>query len=439
MRGPPTRFTYAAAEVERALAEAREFPALDQALADVMNLREGFREPEIYARTLYCTGIDALVPRVARGLNLLDRPAPGKSNDNPVIVATKFYGTGGHTQIARDIVARLPADATAAIYTDVYSELRYHALQAFPGLRSDLGERATLILDAASPSARILELYAMLAALRPTRIVLMCHPMDIVAVAGCWPFRDVVDFIHHVDHVPAVGAALPFSGHVDVTYTCHLACRGEGLDAVYAGMAAPRAPPSARPPRPPGRPIRIATSGNPHKFKGRRSYGWTDFAVAALRRPDTEIVHIGPAHDWLRDEVGQALAGAGVDPARYVFQGFVPSLHAALLELETDVYLSSFPEPGGKASLEAMAAHLPMILPVPHDQPPLARFRLPLHRWIEIERPDQLPAALDAALALGDALRSPAEVARLEAELARFDRWVAGERPAPVPAERLPD
>ncbi|MER8124669.1 hypothetical protein ABS198_20530, partial [Acinetobacter baumannii] len=92
--------------------------------ADVMNLREGFREPEIYARTLYCTGIDALVPRVARGLNLLDRPAPGKSNDNPVIVATKFYGTGGHTQIARDIVARLPADATAAIYTDVYSELR---------------------------------------------------------------------------------------------------------------------------------------------------------------------------------------------------------------------------------------------------------------------------------------------------------------------------
>ncbi|MCR5873931.1 hypothetical protein LRS10_06950 [Phenylobacterium sp. J426] len=419
-------------ELEREIADAPDFDAFEAALRKLTDLRQGFREPGVYGQKLYLKGLDDLIPTITRGLSLPDVPGE-RSNAQVVILATRFYRTGGHSQVAFDVARRLGPDAVTVIFTATdEGELSYRKLLGGPHRTEQLQERASLVLSSATLTERILELYRLLLALRPTRIILMSHPTDVVAVAGAWPFRAVTEFLHHADHVPALGATLPFARHVDLTFTCHQACRAAGLAAEYAGQAAPAAADAASE-RAPGKVLRLATCGSPHKYAGRRGHAWRDYAAAALRRPAAELIHIGTADEAMRQDIRSALEAAGVDPQRYVFAGVVPSLGRALVERDIDVYLSSYPETGARANLEAMAAGIPVVLPVaPDDEAPLTRFSLPLRRWIEARTPDDLPAAIDQALALSPSLRTPEAHAELRRELARFDDYVALRPLAPV-------
>jgi hypothetical protein len=437
-------YAFEDAALEREIADAAAMAdpvacstALNAAFVKLIQLPAAYRTPEFYGRKLFTPGLDALVPKLAARLGLADRPGV-KSNENPCIVATRFYTTGGHTRVAADLLDRLRPTSAPIIHTDMFRELRYRNLMDAPGLCTEMGERATVILRSDTLPELAATLYSTLSALRPTRIFLLCHPMDVAAILACWAFRDVVDFVHHADHVPALGATLPFSGHVDPTFTCHLACRAAGLDAGYAGMAARDAPaqPPARLAGAADGPIRIATCGNPHKYVGTAGgRAWTDYAVAALSRPDTEIVHIGPTRPELEDEIRDALAAAGIDPGRYIFAGFAESLPQALEAHRAQIYLSSFPESGGKSNIEALAAHLPMIVPRAPEPPPLLRFGLPLPRCIHIVEPGQMSAAIDAALALGETLRTPEAQAHLAQELGRFDAWVKDLKAGPAGPE----
>lgn len=426
------KYVYEQATLERELDAATTEETLEAALRNIGVLSRTFRDPKIYGRRLFSTGLDALVPKVARRLNLRDVTL-AKSNDNVCIVGTEFFRTGGHSRVALDIIERFPQERRPVVFgTKIYSNYSYTSLLQHPELNSGMGERASVGLTSPTLVGKIVELYMILLVMRPTRIFLMAHPMDLVAVLATWPFRSIVDFLHHADHVPSIGATLPFSSHVDVTYTCHLACREAGFDAIYSGMSARRAEAPASE-RHEGKSLRIATCGSSHKYEGARRYRWLDYAVAALNAPGSELIHIGPTKPEFEAEIRNALASAGIAPERYVFAGWAASLGEELVKREVDVYLSSFPETGGKANLEAMGVGVPVIIPMGADMPPLTRFNLPLNHWLEIDRPDELAEALDKARALSRAMREPAEVARLEAELSRFDDYVAL-RPVSRPA-----
>jgi hypothetical protein len=297
-------------------------------------------------------------------------------------------------------------------------------------------EDALVLLSSDSMLERVVEAYMILAAMRPSRIILMSHPMDITAVLAAWPFRDVVDFIHHSDHVPGLGATMPFSAHVDLTYTCHLACKEAGLDPLYAAMTAPSAEPAKS--LTPKRGLRIATCGSIHKFRGKGRYRWADYVVAALQEPGSELIHIGKTDEAFLNEMRATLAAASIPLERYVLADFQPNLPSELAKWEADVYLSSYPEPGAKANLEAMMAGVPTIVPIDSDLPPLVRYRMPLPHWLPVESPDQLAPAIAEvrrqAAAMGDAER-----ATLAREAGRFDDFVALRRPPPTPeGDRLP-
>lgn len=419
---------YDVPEIERELAELDDVNRLNALLKRIQVLNSGFRAEDIFARKIFMPGLDAQVPKLADMLHLDDVELP-KSNDNAVFLVTRLYRTGGHSQVVTDIAKRLAPGSFTLILTDIYGETRYGLRLKDPRGVSMIGERAILLLQSMTFPERIMELYAILRAIRPSRIFLMGHNMDITGVTAAWPFRGIVDFIHHADQTPAVGATLPFGAHVDLTYTCHQACREAGLDPLYSGMTAPV--PTTREARPAERPVRrLATCGSPHKYQGSRRHAWTDYAVAALRRPGVELVHIGPAPAEFQAQVTTALKAAGIDPARYVFAGWVPSLGRALVEQDVDAYLGSYPETGGKANLEAMAAGVPTIVPTGEDAPPLARFGFPLPLFHRIDSPDDLGAALDAVPALAQRMRAPDAVAALERELSRFEDYVAG-RPLP--------
>jgi hypothetical protein len=433
------KFVFERPDLEQELIAARTLETLEAAMVKLSNVAAGFNDPTIYGRKLFTPALDALVPKMASKLRLPDVPLE-PSNENVCILATRFYSTGGHTRVALDIVERLgPERRPVLILSETYHRDSYRVLWKASAHRAGLGERAVLFLSSGALVDRTVELYMMLAAIRPTRIILMAHPMDVVSVVGAWPFRNVVEFLHHADHVPGLGATLPFSKHVDLTYTCHLACRQAGLDAVYAGMTTAPFETPAREPEQPKR-LRIATCANQHKYEKPGRHTWTDYAIAALRQPGAEILHIGATDEAFEQRIRGALTAAGLDPQRYVFGGLKPSLPEELIRQNIDVYLSSYPVPGGKANLEAMLAGVPVVVPIDPDAPPLLRYRVPLPRWIEIRGPDQLRNGLARARELGRTMRSPEQAGIAERERARFDDFAAGRRPQPAPAEDvLPD
>jgi hypothetical protein len=422
------KHTYALPEIERELAQLDDVNKLNAILKRVLTSTGVFRNPDIFAHRIFMPGLDAQVPKIADMLRLDDVDLP-KSNDNAVFIVTRLYRTGGHSQIVMDIARRLAPGSFTLILTDVYGETRYGLMLKRERGQSVMGERSVMSLQSLTFPERMIELYQILKAIRPSRIFLMGHNMDIVSVVGCWPFRSIVDFIHHADQTPSVGATLPFGAHVDPTYTCHLACREAKLNPIYSGMTAPR--PADRAARPNGKPVlRVATCGSPHKYEGVRGHAWTDYALAVLKRPNTEIIHIGPAPPEFQAGIVSALKAGGVDPARYVFTGWAPSLGQALVEREVDAYLGSFPETGGKANLEAMAAGVPTLVPTGADVAPLGRFGFPLPLFRRVDGPDELEAALDEVPALTERMRAPAAAAALAGELERFEAYVAG---APLP------
>jgi len=433
--GERERFAYSNPEHEAALRGATTPEALAEALVRLNDLIPSFMHPPIYARRLHSFGLDETVPLIASRLGLKDTPGV-KSNDNVCIVVTRLYSTGGHSQVVADIARAMGAENTTLIYSDIFKHFRYPS--PLPDLsRFSAPNRALILLQAPTLSERITELYTHLRAIRPTRIFLVSNHMDMVSVAGCWPFRSVVDFIHHADYMPSIGATLPFSAHVDLTYTCHLACREAGLDPIYSAMKAAR-PAVAPPPTPEKRGLLFATCGHSHKYVKPGRYRWADFALAALRTPESRMLHIGPADDAFRQSITSVLAAEGIDPARYEFRGVAP-LQAELISRGVDLYVSSYPEPGGRANLEAMIAGLPCLAPTEIAAGPLIVDRFPLPQFHLLSRPDELSALIGRSAELKDQAAGPEARAALDAEMSRFDSYLAGEALSPTADERLPE
>jgi len=421
------QYEYRRPELEQALLNARTADALEKVLSTIGALTPDLENPEFLGRQMFCRGLDATVPVLARRLGLTDVPLT-KSNDNVCIVGTMFYAHGGHSKVAEDISRLIGGERTTVVLTDIY-RLRNHTGLLHPPKDAAMQRRATILLGAETLVGKVLELYNILAAIRPTRIFLLNHHFDMVALLALWPFREVVEFLHHCDHLPGLGATLPFSKHVDLTWACHEACAQADVGAVYAGMtvgvenppAAPTAAPLNLPAKAPGI-IRIATCGSLVKFRTDGLKRWADYAVAALRLPGAELVHIGPMDDELRNDIVTSLIGAGIDPERYVFAGVSSNVAADLKAGEVDVFLSSYPEPGGKANLEAMSAGLPPIVASDPDTADLMRFTFPVNAWIPIGSPAELAGAVAAAR--GPRRMTAEDQAAVNAELARFERYV---------------
>ncbi|WP_296595298.1 hypothetical protein [Phenylobacterium sp.] len=423
-------FAYENPELEAAIAGAADIEALDQALVRLSRLVPSFLAPEVRGHQMFTPGLDALAPRIATRLRLSDVPL-AKSNDNVCIVATRFYGTGGHSRVASDISRLVGAERTTIVFTDLYRELRPRLL--IPGVPAAHACRSLMLLSAGTIVEKIIELYMLLAAIRPSRIFLIQNHMDMAAVAGVWPFRSVVEYVHHTDHQPGLGATLPFSAHMDLTYACHQACRGAGLDATWTGMTVPARATPTQMPEGTGRGLRIATCGSQYKYLHPAAHRWSDFVVAALSQaPDADFVHFGPVDEALTRSVHEPLAAAGIDAGRYRFLGAVPDLREALIAHGADAYLASYPDSGGRANLEALAAGLAPVAPTPAQAGPLLRFDLPLPYWLRIETPDEVSGALARSVELSRSLRSARGQADLAAEFGRFEDYVRTGAAAPA-------
>ena len=433
------RFNHGFQDIEDALLAARSFEAVETVLQRLIGMVPDLLVDGVRGWKLFSPRLDDAISNLPRRLGLADTPLQ-KGQDNIVVLATRFYSTGGHSQVAADITRLIGKERVTLVFTDIYRQLGYRMrIASVDSSAERFPSRSTIILSAPTLVEKIVELYAVLSALKPSRIFLMGNHMDVVAIAGAWPFRDVVDFVHHADFMPAVGSSLRFSTHADLTYSCHLACREAGREPVYASMTAPR--PHSGMVAPPRRADRLtfATCGGLHKYRRAARFRWTQFVVAALSTADADFIHIGPTDQGFADEIQASLREADLDPGRYKFIGVVPDLQAALRAQAVDIYISSYPEPGGRANLEAMMAGLPVVIPVEEESGPLMVDRWPDAQATNVTTPDELTTALRDVQGLLLRVKDASVGVHVESERRRFEDYVAGLPLLPIsPDDALP-
>ncbi|WP_374469883.1 hypothetical protein [Phenylobacterium sp.] len=410
-------------ELAEAVQNAGSPKDLDSILKKILLLYNPVLAPGAQGYKLFTPDLDKAIPHVGEVLRLHDRPG-AKSNENVCIVASQFFQVGGHTRIAADISRLIGGARVTIILTETYLNTPYGAL--LQGRMDGIGleHRAFILLKAPTMSERTMELYSILCAIQPTRIFLLNNHLDSCAVAATYPFRSITDFIHHCDHEPCLGATLPYATHADPTYGVHHHCGVYGVSAIYSSMTVPGLDITMPPLRDSTGPLRLATCGHLKKYRYPGHFRWADWAVACLQGHDAVMTHMGPVDEAFANEIRGSLTEAGIDPTRYSFVGPVASLRAELLRRGIDVYISSAPETGGRANLEALSARIPLLVPLDPNLPPLYRFDLPLSGWRSVERPDQMQCAIVECAGLSVGLRSDTYTAELRSELGRFEAFV---------------
>ncbi|MCW5758302.1 MAG: hypothetical protein KIS90_00845 [Phenylobacterium sp.] len=163
------RFAYQNPDLERRLASARTFDELEAALQEVTRLVPSFLAPGIYGRQVYCKGLDAVIPTLLGKLRLPTIELE-PSNADVCVLATRFYDTGGHSKVAADICAKLGAERVTIAFTDLYRQLKYRQQINEDRATSRFPRRALVLLNAQTLIEKIIELHAILSAMRPSRI-----------------------------------------------------------------------------------------------------------------------------------------------------------------------------------------------------------------------------------------------------------------------------
>lgn len=405
---------------------AKTADQMEPVLQRLCRVPEFVTRDDVRGYKLFMKALDDAVPHVAGVLALQDY-ASAKSNENVCIIATQFYVVGGHTRLAGDISRLAGTQNVTVILTDLYGSQPYRAFVE-PNIRnSGFYARSMLCLKSPTVLDKIVELHNLLHAIRPTRIFLLNHHMDLCAVTATYPFRSVTEFIHHADSVPSVGATIGYSAHVDLTPRVFEACRGIGHEPVLTSMWLPPAGPLPKIATPPSVRLRIATCGHLLKYRHAAARRWSDWVIACLQAdPSCDLTHIGPVDDGFRNEIRTALTAAGIDPARYVFAGQASNLRLTLANLGANLFLSSYPDGGLRAMYEAMSLGIPAISPKDPGERPLMDSPPALPGWAAVQHPDGMAAAITHAKAQWPSMQTAEYAEIVQQRLGAFEQYVAG-------------
>jgi len=295
-------------------------------------------------------------------LSALPEEAPEKSGKYVVTIATDFAGYGGHTLVAEDAIRAQPGKIHIALVTDLFNRAdinylagRFHTI-------------AELRLAPRGNAKKKLEWLAkQLADIKPSRIFLFNHHQDAVAIAGIQPWLEAtkIFFYHHADHNLCLGVHLPQAIHIDPHNVGYHNCKvNEHLEGnFYLPLVV-----EDRGPRPAtlgfiqhGH-LRTCSSGTSNKFDLTYKYSYLELIAKRLKLRNGVHFHIGNIPEGMLESIRKQLAAEGIDSDRFIHIPWVKSLWAALIENNIDLYISSFPLGGGRASIEAMGSGTPLLM-----------------------------------------------------------------------------
>lgn len=292
---------------------------------------------------------------------------PQAVDDNcTVFLVTGLHTTGGHSRVVRDLIA---ADA-AQRCTILISGFRIKSSkvrQLLQGMNVNI-EMAPKG-DAAS---RLRWLQQRLFELRPGRTYILQHHHDPLCAAAAQPeLTGRLFYYHNCDHLLALGVHLPHATHVDFNAKGYYHCRdveGVANNVIWPLVADVRVTRLDRPFLVRGH-LTTCTCGGFEKFDLSHLTQRIPYALdypktlsLILKTTGGTHIHIGELHSETINAIAKELTAAGVDQNRLIMIPYVPDLATALVENDVDIYMGSFPRGGGRATVEAMGASVPLII-----------------------------------------------------------------------------
>ncbi|SDP44845.1 Glycosyl transferases group 1 [Rhodoferax sp. OV413] len=325
-------------------------------------------DPASVAKVFVSSELDFLCKHIgetkARGL--LTQPVQG--GVGTLILASEISKAGGHNELIKDIVRlHLFENPVSLLLTDCFSRVDSKLCEDF-SLENGLPVEVLSGRDEEEKFSNILQLIYS----RPIKnLVLLTHNQDALGVAAAFAAKtsgwaQEVVFVHHGDHHLSLGAATTEFIHVDPHQMGYFHCKNELGHAlnhywpltVNLKAIQPRNIPFLSQGR-----LVTCSSGRPEKFEqGAYLYDYWTLIPQLLARSQGVHVHIGELHAGQHEKLLASLADQGIPADRFIHVPWVDSIANALVAQRVDLYISSFPLGGGKATLEAMASGTPLLM-----------------------------------------------------------------------------
>lgn len=310
--------------------------------------------------------LDSLCQRIG-AIRLEQLRAAGKLENAPqesvdcVVLATELYRTGGHTAVIQDLVEQgLLGEKVVLMLTQLL-----HGTDP-----SILDERFgdSVVRETARRDADLLDkldwVLIRLSELKPRRLLLMNHHEDSVIIAAAQPaLAAQTVFYHHADFQLCLGVMLEHTLHVDPTPAGYFNCRdrlGVSSTTYWPLSAQDRGPRKTGSWMKDGR-LRTCSSGNASKFETPYKFPYAELIPHVMQRTGGVHVHNGPLSGTTLKRIRSGLSSLGIPHERFVHVPWVPSVWELLHSQEIDVVLGSFPAGGGRLTIEAMGAGIPII------------------------------------------------------------------------------
>lgn len=345
---------------------------LDFALARIIDLVvQVILHRSSLARVLSSPELDKLCQLVGRLAREQSGPGPQREEhreDHAVYLVTELAKSGGHTRVLSDIIAAEKSSRHTILVSDIYETTKIGDLSGLfsqPQVTISVAPRGNFL-------CRLRWMQHQLAHSCPSRTYILPHHFDACTMAAAQP--DLVGklvYIHNCDHALALGVHLPHARHIDLHAKGFYHCREqEGvLTNVLWPLVAPDQGHRVDAPFLRRGHLTTCTSGGFEKFEPRHGieqvpylYHYDNVIPQLLQASRGTHIHIGELSDAMVNKIRGALAELAIPEDRFVYIPYVPSLWTAFLDQHVDVYVGSFPLGGGRATVEAMGAGLPLIV-----------------------------------------------------------------------------
>lgn len=317
--------------------------------------------PRSVARVYASRDLDRLCEQVAERVPATIEKKP---HSGTLIIATELAAAGGHVEVIKDLVrlGNCPAPVELLL-TDTFERVDAATQQ---GYAAAMGVPLHLAHGNDS-NQRLHSVMSVLQGQRPHTVVLLVHNQDAVGVvAGLACDAQKALFVHHGDHHLSLGVTCTRFSHVDLSNSAFHNCRHTiGVrDNVYWPLTLS----SHKENRHSGRFMEsghLVTScvGRPEKFDDPSyRFQYLDLVGLILHSTGGHHLHVGQLRDDQLQRIEAGLDKHGIDRARFEHIPWVPSVSEALINRQVDLYLTSFPQGGGKSQIEVMASGIPTLI-----------------------------------------------------------------------------
>ena len=199
----------------------------------------------------------------------------------------------------------------------------------------------------------------------PLKVFLFNHPQDSIVIAAAQPEKPgKLLFYHHSDFTLGLGTNLKHAKHIDMNPLTFAHCRDFlKIKNVYCPLTC--SDPlnknyESRTFMVNGN-INTATSTPLEKISVPYLFSYFDLLPDIIQITKGNHLHIGFLPTEALKIIKKKLTAAKIPPNKFIHLPWTNSVSTAIIEHNTDLYITSFPIGGGRTIIEAMASGIPIL------------------------------------------------------------------------------